>query len=67
VVLRIDTSGLSFMDSSGLACLLEAHREGQARGASLEVIPSPAVSRLVELTGSRHLLKPDELPQAGER
>lgn len=50
-VLRVDMIGVSFIDSSGLGCLLESMRDCEARGATFEVVPSPAVARLFELTG----------------
>jgi anti-sigma B factor antagonist len=50
--LRIDTVDLTFIDSTGLSCLLEAHRRCDEVGAALEVIPSPPVARLLDLTAA---------------
>jgi anti-anti-sigma factor len=50
-LLRIDTSGLSFMDSSGLHCLIETERRCREHGTRLEVIPSRPVSRLLKIAG----------------
>ena len=50
-LLRIDTTGLSFMDSSGLHCLVETEERCQQHGTRLEVIPSRPVSRLLEVAG----------------
>ena len=53
----VDLGGLSFMDSSGLRVLVEAHRTAGARGIELDVIPGPpAVRRIFEITGTGELL-----------
>lgn len=50
-LLRLDLSGVDFIDSSGLRVLLTAHRDFEQRGARVEVHkPSDAVRRLLELT-----------------
>lgn len=52
--LVVDTSGLSFVDSSGLAVLLMASRRwGEAGKRIVLRDPSPTVVRLVDLTGVR--------------
>ena len=48
--LRIDAVDLTFMDSTGLACLLEAEGRCEEVGATLEVVPSAPVARALELT-----------------
>ena len=54
-VLRLDLRGLQFIDSTGLRELICAERDYQARGVCLEVVPSPVVGRLLELTDAlRH-------------
>ena len=50
-LLRIDTTGLSFMDSSGLHCLVETERRCHQHGTRLEVIPSRPVTRLLKIAG----------------
>jgi len=50
-LLRIDTSGLSFMDSSGLHCLVETETRCHQHGTRLEVIPSRPVTRLLKIAG----------------
>jgi anti-anti-sigma factor len=59
----IDASGLSFIDSSGLRALLSARDQLAAAGASLQVINlSPAVERVLEMTGTRELLTGTQTP-----
>jgi anti-sigma B factor antagonist len=60
--LVIDTSGLTFCGSSGIAVFVEAHEEAQARGAQLRiVVPAGVLRRAVEAVGlSDHLpITPD--------
>lgn len=56
---ELDLTDVSFLDSSGLAALLEARRRLDSAGGSLVVTAaSPAVARLLELTGvSEHLMR----------
>jgi anti-anti-sigma factor len=50
----LDCSGLTFLDSSGLAFFLATQRACQARGAKLVLMnPSRCVTRLLEVTGLR--------------
>lgn len=56
----IDASGLNFIDSSGLRALLSAREQLDAAGASLRLTSiSPAVERVLEMTGTRALLVAD--------
>ena len=49
---RIDISAVTFIDSSGLRVLLEAHRQLQEAGRRLVLVaPSKPVVRLFEVTG----------------
>ncbi|MEY2448286.1 MAG: hypothetical protein QOH79_1762 [Acidimicrobiaceae bacterium] len=53
----VEASALSFIDSSGLRALLTAREQIEAAGATLQVAnPSPAVERVLEMTGTRALL-----------
>lgn len=53
----IDASGLTFLDSSGLRALLSAREQLETAGATLELVNiSPAVERVLEMTGTRALL-----------
>ena len=54
--IRIDATGLTFMDSSGLSCLIEAAQRCREHGTRLEVIPSEPVARLFELAGCSPML-----------
>jgi stage II sporulation protein AA (anti-sigma F factor antagonist) len=53
----IDASGLNFLDSSGLRALLSAREQLHQAGATLQISAvSPAVDRVLEITGTRTLL-----------
>jgi anti-sigma B factor antagonist len=56
-LLVLDLRGLSFMDSSGLALVVEQQRRAEAEGGDFRVVPgSGLVRRLFEVTGVvRHL------------
>lgn len=51
-LLRIDLAGVTFMDSSGLASLLEADQRSRELGATLEIVPSRFIARLLAFTGN---------------
>jgi len=55
-VLVADGSGTSLCASSGVAALLAAHRRAAAAGTQLRIASSPALRRVLELTGADHLL-----------
>jgi anti-anti-sigma factor len=50
--LRIDAVDVTFIDSTGLACLLEAKRRCEELGATLEIVPSRPVAQLFDLTAA---------------
>ena len=53
----IDVSGLNFIDSSGLRALLTAREQLDGAGVSLRLTAlSPAVERVLDMTGTRTLL-----------
>ena len=53
----LDCSGLTFLDSSGLALFVATYHACQARGAKLVIVnPSRCVIRVLELTGLSTLL-----------
>ncbi|HET8980286.1 MAG TPA: STAS domain-containing protein [Solirubrobacteraceae bacterium] len=56
-VLVLDLRGLTFMDSSGVALVLEQQRSAEAAGSDFRLVPGPrAVQRLFEMTKlARHL------------
>jgi anti-sigma B factor antagonist len=50
----IDLAGVDFIDSSGLGVLIDAHRRAVDAGRRLVLErPSPAVVRLIEISGLR--------------
>ena len=53
----VDLSSVTFMDSSGIRVIVEAHRAAVAAGRRLVLNrPSPSVTRIIELSGlSGHL------------
>ncbi len=51
-LLRIDMAEVTFMDSSGLASLLEADRRCRELGATFEIVASRFIARLLALTGN---------------
>jgi anti-anti-sigma factor len=46
-----DLSRVTFLDSSGLGVLVQAHRTATERGNRLVVVASPPVRKLLRLTG----------------
>lgn len=54
----LDLAAVTFIDSTGLRLLIEAHA---ALGERLRIVPSPACERLFEITGVR-----DRLPIADD-
>jgi anti-sigma B factor antagonist len=49
---RLDLSGVEFVDSSGLRVLIDAHQRLADQGGGLTIVqPSPAVTRLFEISG----------------
>lgn len=54
----LDAASVSFCDSVGLQCLLEARRAASECGTSFRLAaPSPAVMRLLELVGAREIFE----------
>ena len=53
----LDCAGVQFMDSAGLGTLLATREHAQGLGVQLTVEnPSPAMRRVLELTGTTQLL-----------
>lgn len=49
---RLDLSGVDFVDSSGLRVLVDAHQRLADQGGGLTIVaPSAAVTRLFEISG----------------
>lgn len=55
--LVVDLSEVTFMDSSGLHAIADAHRAMQAAGGKVRVVnDSPSLARIFDLTGLNRLL-----------
>ncbi|WP_030345934.1 STAS domain-containing protein [Streptomyces sp. NRRL S-1022] len=53
----VDLSGVTFLDSTGLTCLITAYRTARTTGARLALIaPSAPVRTMLELTGVDQVL-----------
>lgn len=60
-----DLSRITFLDSSGLGVLVQAHRTGTERDTRLLVVASQPVRKLLRLTGLDTVLETyDDLPAA---
>lgn len=54
--LRVDVSGLDFLDSYGLGALVSARNSAAAAGVTLTLAePSPPVRKAIEVTGLGHV------------
>jgi anti-anti-sigma factor len=49
--LELDLSGVTFMDSTGIRCLVDCRRRCSILGVRLEVDPGPAADRALTLVG----------------
>lgn len=50
--LRLDMAAVTFVDSSGLRVLIEAHRSAEVDGRNVEIFhPSKSLRRLLEISG----------------
>ena len=50
-LVRVDLSGVTFIDSTGIGCLLHGALRAEKAGSALEVVPSEAVERFIEVSG----------------
>lgn len=58
--LELDLSGLSFCDCAGLNVLLELRHRALRQGKAVTIqAASPAVARLLDLTGAQELFSPE--------
>lgn len=58
--LVVGLSGVTFLDSTDLACLARASTDLAHSGGVLRVEgASPTIARLLELVGLQHLIEPD--------
>ncbi|GAA3050898.1 hypothetical protein GCM10010448_37460 [Streptomyces glomeratus] len=61
----VDLSGVTFLDSTGLTCLITAYRTARSTGARLSLIaPSQPVRKMLELTGVDQILDSYPSPEA---
>ncbi|GHA48017.1 MULTISPECIES: STAS domain-containing protein [Streptomyces] len=63
----VDLSDVTFLDSTGLTCLIAVYRTARSTGARLALIaPSERVRRMLALTGTDQVLRsyatPDSVP-----
>lgn len=59
----VDLSGVTFLDSTGIRALVQAHRKAESKGAPLYVHGAQQwVAKVLEVTGVGPLLAP---PQSG--
>ncbi|MER6409350.1 STAS domain-containing protein [Streptomyces viridosporus] len=68
----LDLSGVTFLDSTGLTCLIAAYRTARTNGARLVLIaPSERVRHMLALTGVDQVLRsyptPDSVPDWSAR
>ena len=55
-VLIADGSHTTFCDCSGVHALVRAHSQAVAAGVQLRIAASPAICRILQLTGADHVL-----------
>lgn len=48
---RVDLSRVTFIDSTGIGCLLHGALRAEKSGVGFEIMPSEAVERFVEVSG----------------
>jgi anti-sigma B factor antagonist len=61
----LDLSGVTFLDSTGLTCLITAYRTARTTGARLALIaPSERVRHMLALTGADQVLHSYPTPDA---
>ncbi|MEU6770212.1 STAS domain-containing protein [Streptomyces sp. NPDC046759] len=61
----VDLSGVTFLDSTGLTCLITAYRTARSTGARLALIaPSQPVRKMLQLTGVDQVLDSYPSPEA---
>jgi len=50
-LVRVDLSHVTFIDSTGIGCLLHGALRAEKAGIAFEIVPSEAVERFVEVSG----------------
>ena len=56
-VVQVDMRAVTFIDSTGIGCLLHAALKAEKLGTALFVIPSDSVRRFIDVTGLGHALQ----------
>jgi anti-sigma B factor antagonist len=56
-VLIADAAHTTFCDCSGVHALIRAHRQAAAANVQLRIAASPAMRRILQLTGADHVLE----------
>jgi anti-sigma B factor antagonist len=66
VLVVLDGTAMTFLDSSGLRVLLQAHKRAESDGAVFRVVaPEAAVRRVLDLAGAdKYLQLRDDVPAA---
>lgn len=64
VPIILDLAGVTFMDCAGLHPILHAHRAAAARGTPIVLVPTPAIARLLRLTGTQYIPASPTMPAA---
>jgi anti-sigma B factor antagonist len=52
----LDLTGVTFMDCTGLHPILQAHRDAAARGTPFILVPTPAITRFLQLANVHNAL-----------
>ena len=50
-VVRVDLSRVTFIDSTGIGCLLHGALRAEKAGSAFEIVPSDAVERFIDVSG----------------
>jgi anti-sigma B factor antagonist len=50
-LVRVDLSGVTFIDSTGIGCLLHGALRAEKAGSAFEIVPSEPVERFIEVSG----------------
>jgi len=61
--LRVDLSGVTFIDSTGIGCLIHADLQCRKQGVRLEIVPGTATLNMIRMTHlGAHLSLTDPVP-----
>jgi anti-sigma B factor antagonist len=54
---RVDLRAVTFIDSTGIGCLLHGALKAEKLGTEFLVVPGDAVQRFIDITGLGHALR----------